>query len=281
MNILFCGDYNAENGILIAILSLLKNSGSEELHIYILTMYTQSFKKKFSPFSKHAADYLKSLLVKQNPNSTLKLMDCTGLFVREPLVANMSTRFTPYAMLRLYADEIPQLPDKILYLDADVIVRQSLAEFYHQDLTDTEFVGVLDYWGRFFFHNLHQHRVFDYVNSGVLLLNLPEIRKTNLFAKIRHLLQTRTVLMPDQTALNRFASEKKLAPRRYNEQYKLQPDTVIQHFTTSFRFWPVFHTQTVKPWQVEQVHDVLKLHEYDDILTEYLGTKDNLVKDKD
>lgn len=52
MNILFCGDSNAENGILIAILSLLKNSGSEELHIYILTMYTQSFKKKFSPFSK-------------------------------------------------------------------------------------------------------------------------------------------------------------------------------------------------------------------------------------
>ena len=87
--------------------------------------------------------------------------------------------------------------------------------------------------------------------------------------------------MPDQTALNRFASEKKLAPRRYNEQYKLQPDTVIQHFTTSFRFWPVFHTQTVKPWQVDQVHDVLKLHEYDDILTEYLDTKDNLVKDKD
>ena len=109
--------------------------------------------------------------------------------------------------------------------------------------------------------------MFDYVNSGVLLLNLPEIRKTNLFARVRHLLQTRTVLMPDQTALNRYAREKKIAPRRYNEQYKLQPDTVIQHFTTSFRFWPVFHTLTVKPWDVQRVHKVLKLHEYDDILT--------------
>lgn len=279
MNILFCGDHNAEDGILIAILSLLKTSGSQELHIYILTMYTQSFHKKYQPFSKHAADYLKSLLIKQNPHSTLKLMDCTGLFVKEPLIANMSTHFTPYAMLRLFADEIPQLPDKILYLDADVIVRRSLDSFYKQDLTATEFVGVLDYWGRFFFHNLHQHRVFDYVNSGVLLLNLPEIRKTNLFARIRHLLQNRTVLMPDQTALNRYASEKKLAPRRYNEQYKLQPDTVIQHFTTSFRFLPFFHTLTVKPWDVKRVHKVLKLHEYDDILSYYLSLKDNLVED--
>ena len=278
MNILFCGDHNAEDGILIATLSLLKNSGAQELHIYILTMYTQSYHKKFQPFSKQAADYLKSLLVKQNPQNTLKLMDCTGLFVREPLIANMSTHFTPYAMLRLFADEIPQLPNKILYLDADVIVRRSLVNFYQQDLTGTEFVGVLDYWGRFFFHNLHEHKVLDYVNSGVLLLNLPEIRKTNLFARVRHLLQTRTVLMPDQTALNRYAREKKIAPRRYNEQYKLQPDTVIQHFTTSFRFWPVFHTLTVKPWDVQRVHKVLKLHEYDDILTNYLNVKSNLIK---
>ena len=278
MNILFCGDHNAEDGILIATLSLLKNSGAQELHIYILTMYTQSYHKKFQPFSKQAADYLKSLLVKQNPQNTLKLMECTGLFVREPLIANMSTHFTPYAMLRLFADEIPQLPNKILYLDADVIVRRSLVNFYQQDLTGTELVGVLDYWGRFFLHNLHEHKVFDYVNSGVLLLNLPEIRKTNLFARIRHLLQTRTVLMPDQTALNRYAREKKIAPRRYNEQYKLQPDTVIQHFTTSFRFWPVFHTLTVKPWDVQRVHKVLKLHEYDDILTNYLNVKSNLIK---
>ncbi|MDF7672877.1 glycosyltransferase [Lactobacillus sp. ESL0701] len=276
MNILFCGDHHAEDGILIATLSLLKNAGAKELHIYILTMYTQNYKKKFQPFSKHAADYLSSLLIKQNPQNTLKLIDCTGLFAKEPPLANMGTHFTPYAMLRLFADEIPQLPDRILYLDADVIVRRSLKHFYEQDLTDTEFIGVLDYWGRFFFHNLHEHALFDYVNSGVLLLNMPKVKQTRLFARIRHLLQTKNVFMPDQSALNHFAQHKKIAPRRYNEQYKLKPDTVIQHFTTSFRFLPLFHTQTVKPWDVERVHQVLKLHEYDDILNRYLELKGNL-----
>ncbi|WEV37058.1 glycosyltransferase [Lactobacillus sp. ESL0677] len=277
MNILFCGDHHAEDGILIATLSLLKNAKAEELHIYILTMYTQSYKKKFHPFSKHAADYLLSLLTKQNPNNTLKLIDCTGLFVKEPPLANMGTHFTPYAMLRLFADEIPQLPDKILYLDDDVIVRRSLQHFYQQDLTNIEFVGTLDYWGRFFFHNLHEHKFFDYINSGVLLLNLSLIKQTRLFARIRHLLQTKNVFMPDQSTLNHFAQFKRIAPRRYNEQYKLKSDTVIQHFTTSFRFLPVFHTQTVKPWEVERVHRILKLHEYDDILDYYLKLKDNLI----
>ncbi len=38
----------------------------------------------------------------------------------------MKTRFTPCCMLRLFADEILELPDKILYLDNDVICRKRL-----------------------------------------------------------------------------------------------------------------------------------------------------------
>ena len=269
MNILFCGDHNAEDGILIATLSLLKNSNADELHIYVLTMHINNYQS----FSKKAADQIRSLLTRQNSKNTLKLLDCTGLFITEPTTANMRTFFTPYAMLRLFADQLPQIPQRILYLDDDVIVRKSLVKFYKQDLTNIELVGVLDYWGRFFFHNFHEHKLFDYLNSGVLLLNMEEIKKTELFAKVRHRMQVKLMLMPDQSSINKLAVKKKIAPRRYNEQYKLQPDTVIQHFTTSFRFFPFFHTQTVKPWDVKRVHSVLKLHEYDDLLNFYLKIK--------
>ena len=37
MNLLYCGDEKAEDGILISILSFLKHTG-EELNIYIMTM---------------------------------------------------------------------------------------------------------------------------------------------------------------------------------------------------------------------------------------------------
>ncbi len=185
----------------------------------------------------------------------------------------METRFTPYAMLRLFADQIPQIPDRILYLDDDIIVRKDISDFYNQDLTNVELVGVLDFWGRFFFHNLHSHKTFDYLNSGVLLLNMAEIKKTRLFAKVREKMSDKKMLLPDQSALNKLATEKRIAPRCYNEQYRLHPDTKIQHFTTSFRFKPYFHTLTVKPWDVERVHSVLKLHEYDDLLKQYTELK--------
>ena len=63
----------------------------------------------------------------------------------------MKTRFTRYAMLRLFADQIEEIPDQILYLDDDIIVRRDLTQFYNQTLGKIEFVGVLDYWGNFSF----------------------------------------------------------------------------------------------------------------------------------
>ena len=42
MNIMFCGDSHAEDGILITTLSLLKNT-STPLHFYILTMHAEGY----------------------------------------------------------------------------------------------------------------------------------------------------------------------------------------------------------------------------------------------
>ena len=162
MNILFCGDSHAEDGILIATLSLLKNA-SAPLHLYILTMQAEGYEA----FNEQAFNLIKKIIKEKDPNNTAELIDCTELFKKEPPRANMETRFTPYAMLRLFADQIPQIPDRILYLDDDIIIRKDISDFYDQDLTNTELVGVLDFWGRFFFHNIHTHKTFDYLNSGV------------------------------------------------------------------------------------------------------------------
>ena len=105
---------------------------------------------------------------------------------------------------------------------------------------------------------------------------MPEIKRTRLFARVRRLMEFKKMFLPDQTAINKLAKEKRFAPRRYNEQYRLQEDTVIQHFTTTFRFFPYFRTQTVKPWDVDRVHSVLGLHEYDDILNQFLELEPQL-----
>ena len=76
---------------------------------------------------------------KVNQKSFVKKIDITDLFENEVPVVNMQTRFTPCCMLRLFADEIPEMPDKILYLDNDVVARQNFEDFYNQDMQEYEF----------------------------------------------------------------------------------------------------------------------------------------------
>jgi lipopolysaccharide biosynthesis glycosyltransferase len=266
MNILYCGNDKIEDGILISILSLTKNV-KEALHIYVMTMSLNVAGTAYYPVPVSFTDYLDKLVKKSNPAHFVQRIDATELFQKELPAVNLDTRFTPYCMLRLFADEIPELPEKLLYLDDDVICRKDCTEFYHQDISNYEFAGVLDYYGRWFFRRNILH--WDYQNSGVLLLNLQMIRKTGLFKKCRQLCAAKKMFMPDQSALNKLAVAKKKLPRRFNEQRRLHRDTVFQHFTTSFRLFPWFHAMTVKPWQIEKVHSQLKLHEYDELLAEY------------
>lgn len=262
MNLLYCGDQKMAKGLLISTLSIAHRS-NEPLHVYVLTAQLAGY----TAMAAADLETVRSALLADDELSTVTLIDITDLLMANPPRANMDTIFTPYCMLRLYADLVPELPDRLLYLDTDVMSNANPRAFYRQDLTGTEVVGVLDYYGRWFFHS--QWRVADYMNSGVLLLNLALIRRDGLFARCRQMCATTKMFMPDQSALNKLATKKRLAPRRYNEQRRLHRNTVFQHFTTSFRLFPWVHTLTVKPWEVDRMHDELHLHEYDDLLGEY------------
>lgn len=266
MNILYCGDKNIINGLTISILSLLKNV-KEDLCIYVLTANIQTDEKNYEAISENDTNFLDIELKKVNSSNFIKVIDITTMFEQEKPIKNMDTRFTPCCMIRLFADKIIEMPNKILYLDNDVVCRKNCIELYNQDISEYEIAGVLDYYGKWFFkRNLFK---FDYINSGVLLLNMNKIKETNLLEKARKMCMKKNMFMPDQSAINKLAVYKKILPRKYNEQRKLHKDTVIQHFTTSFRFFPLFHSVTVKPWQIDEVHEKLKIFEYDDLLNKY------------
>lgn len=267
MNILYCGDKNIIDGLIISILSLLKNT-NEILNIYVLTASIKLEEKEYNAISNKEITILDKIVKEKNANNFVKVIDITEKFAKEVPLKNIKTRFTPCCMLRLFADEIPELPkDRILYLDNDVICRKDCSDFYNQNIDDTELVGVLDHYGKWFFKK--KHLKFDYINSGVLLLNINKIKETKLFEKARKMCIEKKMFMPDQSALNKLSVNKKILPRKYNEQRRLKKDTVIQHFTTSFRIFPVFHSVTIKPWNIENVHKKLKIFEYDDLFEEY------------
>ena len=313
MNILYCGDVGISRGVLVSILSLLMNgrkkydedarrmiedkSASQPVYnIYIMTIRYDGVK----PFRVETAEFLDSLVKKYNPRSFVKLIDATDVFVKNLPKKNMGSYFTPCSMLRLYADKVPELAklDRILYMDYDVVCRGDISEFYNTDLTDIEAAGVLDIYGRRWYHyrglfkwkkdaGVRDERPedehyewflkHDYMNSGVMLFNMPECIRTKMFEKARRLCVEKWMMLADQAALNKAIKRRKLVTRRFNEQdERPRPDTVLHHFSNNFKFWPYFRVQKVKPFEIDKIHQVLKITEYDDILSKYNKLKDNL-----
>lgn len=260
MNILFCGDANVCQGIFLSVLSLCKHSG-KELSIYIITAKIGAHEAISPDFAKR----LQEFVCQKNKDSKVSLIDATDVFGTYLPTANMGTRFTPFCMLRLFSDMIPQIPDKILYLDTDVLCRADFSDLYDMDMNDAEIAGVPDRYGKWFFGNILKH---DYLNSGVLLMNMADIRKSGLFQKCRQMCGNKKMFMPDQSALNKLAVKRKL-PGKYNAQGRIKPDTVFKHFTTFFKFFPYIRAVTIKPWHTERLHKELKIFEFDDILEAY------------
>ena len=252
----------------------MRGKKSSIYNIYILTIEYEDTK----PFTEKTANFLDSLVKKYNKRNFVRLIDATKAFVANLPKKNMGSYFTPASMLRLYIDKVPEIAklDRILYLDYDVVCRGDIGEFYNIGLDGVEAAGVLDIYGRRWYH-YHGLFVQDYMNSGVMLFNMPECLKTGMFEKTVKLCAGRWMMLADQAALNKAIAHRVLVDRKYNEQEERpRQDTVLHHFSNNFKFWPYFRVQKVKPFEVEKVHKVLKIHEYDDILNEYLKFKENV-----
>lgn len=260
MNIMFCGDKNAAVGILFSISSICRHEKSQ-INYFVITADVDGVIEGIKPgFS----EVLSRTAKKGNPQNSVTLIDVSKMFSSCLPTANMTTRFTPACMLRLFADLVPEIPDKILYLDTDVLCRKSFSDFYNTDISDIEIAGVPDRYGKWFFGNILRH---NYLNSGVLLMNMKNIRSSGLFGKCRRRCRDKKMFMPDQTSLNKLSIKRKV-PRKYNEQANIKGDTVLKHFTTFFNFWPFIHHVTVKPWEKEKMHEILGIYEFDYLFEE-------------
>ena len=260
MNILYSGDKNIERGMMMSLQSLAEHT-TEPLHVWVLTMTLETEGRRWERVSNECIYRTREMLWAYNLCSTVTLVDLTREYQEELPVANLGTRFTPYCMLRLWADRVEGLPDRILYLDNDVLCHHCPDVFYNQHINDVEMVGVLDHYGHWFFRRWRIKA--SYMNSGVLLMNMKMIRITRMFERCRVQCREKRMFMPDQTAINDQVQLYRLAPRRYNDQRRQHADTILRHFTTTWRLLPWPHTVTVKPWDTARLHSVLHCHEYD------------------
>ena len=268
VNILFCGNDGVFDGMLTCALSLVKRTASNEpFAFYLFTMDLTHLKESYRPIPRSQADFLEKALQEYNPENRVHLVDVTPLY-KEHFAGcpNEGAYCSPYTLIRLFADLVPQLPDKILYLDADILFHRDVHLLYDIDVNGYEYAAARDHYGKYLIHP-------NYINAGVLLFNLKEIKQTGLLEQARKWIQTKKLTFADQSAIIRSTTRKKMLPQRFNDQKYLHHHTVVRHFSKRLFWLPYPHTDNIKQWQVERVHKVFRYHQFDDILSEYIDLK--------
>lgn len=256
--ICFCSNSKIFHGIVLSALSILKNT-KECVTIYLLTMDLSWLNETFKPISATQANALDEIVKEYNSANKVVLLDVTKEFLAEfSKCKNLKTGYTPYALTRVLCDLL-DLPSKIIYLDVDTMCCSDISQLYEENIEGFELAMVKDFMGKFWVHR-------DYCNSGVLLLNLDEIKKTGLLVKVRERVNNRKMIMPDQSAINFLAKKKKILPYKFNEQRTIKPDTVIKHFCQGMKWYgPFFKVYNYKQWEREKIHKKLKIFDFDDI----------------
>lgn len=268
INILLCGNEKVFDGALTQLISMT-NRTKEAVHVFVMTMELTRVREDFAAITDGQIDFLNDVVRKKSPGSLVEKLDVTELYEQEfHKCVNETAYCTPYTLLRLLADLIPEIPDKLLYLDIDIMIANDIKQLWDIDVTDYEYAAVKEKYGCWLIRP-------DYFNAGMLLLNMAKIRETGLLKKARELIRTKKLLFADQSAIFKSTTRKKLLPRIYNEQSKFnKKDTVVCHFCKRLMFRPYPHTENYKQWQVEEIHKYLHCHAFDEDLEEYLRLKE-------
>ena len=169
---------------------------------------------------------------------------------------------------RLFAsDYLPSDVDRVLYLDCDTVVINSLSELYNMNFEDNYYIAathISRVLHKFNEIRLNIQEDEPYVNTGVLLINLKQLRKINVKEKIVKFIEAnqKKLLLPDQDIIiSLFGNKIKLIDElKYNLSeiawYKYNVNNSKEKITLK---WIVKNTVIIhycgrnKPWNREYI----------------------------
>ena len=262
IQICYSGNEKVFPQILLSVLSIAKHTQSA-VTVRVFTMDLSEKDARFKPITQSQRAILEEALRGGNDENRVYLIDAGEEYRRNLMDGkNEMSFYTPYTLLRLLFDKF-DLPDKLIYLDADTMCCGDIAKLWQYDIEGYEFGAVKDYEGSFW---INRH----YCNAGVLLLNMKECRRTDLLGRVRNKVMKQRMFMPDQSSLNKLAKKKLYLPRAFNEQRNIRPDTVIKHFCRGMKWYgPFFKLYNYKQTDRSNVHEKLHIYCFDDIYEQY------------
>ncbi|MBQ8444147.1 MAG: glycosyltransferase family 8 protein [Clostridia bacterium] len=235
--IFFASNNNYVPYLDVAITSILKNASKEyDYEITILNTGIDTLHQDI--LSRHSSK-----------NVTIKFFDVESALAPIKEKLRDVHYFTLAAYYRLFIEKLFPQYDKALYLDCDIVVCGDISQLFNTNLED-KLVGAINEQNcrkaPLFTRYINKVTGIDpykYFNSGVLVLNLKEIRKFNLLDKFIYLLTTYNfdTVMPDQDYLNILCKDRvKLIPNGWNYEAvndKLEGKLYLRHYALGQKPW--------------------------------------------
>lgn len=213
MEIVTCTDDNFIMPMGIMIYSVCANNQESEITFHIVTDKVSSVNRK------RLADTVSAFHGKSIVFYDIEMIDTSDI---PPLEKN--ARLTKSTYYRLFLTEVlPSSVKKVIYLDGDIVVRQSIKPLWDFELENKaiaatpESNSMLDS----FFERLKYPKEKGYFNAGVLLINLEYWRNNRLLYAFKDFMRNHTdrIVYHDQDILNYTLRDyKEELPIKYNLQ---------------------------------------------------------------
>lgn len=259
INICFSSDNNYAIHLAVSMVSILKNlKKEEEVSFYILDGgISDENKNKIANLKKIKKFNIEYFKIDESRFDNCHMENC---------------HISIQTYYRFIIPEIFPNIDKILYLDCDIIVKQSLAPLYNEDISSYWIAGVEDIG--YYFHRrlLKRETQTFYVNAGVLLINISKWRTdniTDLLFDFTYKNTTKLIHM-DQDVINMCLNSKsKPLPLKWNVQDSFYDNyTKLNHpkkkciKEAKNDIGIIHYTGKAKPWNDDTVHLAGEYYKY-------------------
>lgn len=218
MNVLFASDDNYAPILAVSLVSFLENNQKDfdEMNVFILN------------------DGINNLNIKKIKD-ILNEYECNTSFIKTKNIENLNFKISslerdnfpslaPYARLFI-SSLLPDNIDEILYLDCDSIIVDSFKQLLDEDISNYYCAGVLDCCNTTIQEMLGFSKEDNYINSGVLYINLKKWREDNVEEKFIEFIKNNQnrFYQHDQGIINEvFKNKIKIVSPKYNLQRYFQ-----------------------------------------------------------
>lgn len=243
--IFFATDDNYIPFLSVCLKSLIDNSSKDNVYL-IKILYTKIKNENIKKIMKYNNDNIQIEFVNIKDN----LSKISNKFYTRDYYTN-----TTY--YRLFIPSLYKEFDKALYIDADTIILDDIAKLYNINIKDNLLGGVTDgviannkefrdYAEKVI--GLNDYR--NYINAGVLIMNLKELRKFDFENKFLYLLDTvKFTVAQDQDYLNRLCKGR---VKIIDNNWDVMPSDAKNHKNEK-KIKLIHYNLAEKPWLYDNI----------------------------